>query len=121
MDVAADDSSASLDSLSFAGLVCIHDQQSDPRRAYNDKVDLDFEFVSSTNPPSLHGSSSSSSKASIESHRNRGKKERSGSRSWFGQKLFSSFVSTCRCRECHALTPTMKTQAVPQGSGIKLL
>ncbi|KAK8664715.1 hypothetical protein V6N13_084493 [Hibiscus sabdariffa] len=121
MDVAADDSSASLDSLSFAGLVCIHDQQSgsDPSRAYNDKVDLDFEFVSSTNPPSLDGSSSS--KASIGSHRNRGKKERSGSRSWFGQKLFSSFVSTCRCRECHALTPTMKTQAVPQGSGIKLL
>ncbi|KAK8524479.1 hypothetical protein V6N13_015500 [Hibiscus sabdariffa] len=114
MDVAADDSSTSLDSLSFAGLVCIHDQQSDsdPRRAYNDKVDLDFEFVSSTNPPSVDGSS----KASIETRGNQGKKER-----WFGQKLFSSFVSTCRCRECHAVTPTMKTHAVPQGSGIKLL
>ncbi|KAE8732485.1 hypothetical protein F3Y22_tig00001957pilonHSYRG00015 [Hibiscus syriacus] len=125
MDAAADDGT-SLDSLSFAGLVCIQDQlaNSHPHRAYNDKDDHEFEFISGANPPSLDSGSEMSSEnrgseAKVSRRSNRGKKERGGSRSWFGQKLLLSLVSPCR--ECHAVRPTMKTPTVPQGnSSIKL-
>ncbi|KAB2007439.1 hypothetical protein ES319_D10G030400v1 [Gossypium barbadense] len=124
MDVAADNTS--LDSLSFAGLVCIQDQQSKPppHTAYHsNKDDQEFEFISGTNPLG-------SSKVSIENHAtdhersvsrepNQGKKEQSASRSWFGQKLLLSFVSPCR--ECHAVRPTTKPHTGPQESSIKLL
>ncbi|XVE51373.1 hypothetical protein DITRI_Ditri02bG0035000 [Diplodiscus trichospermus] len=55
MDVAAD--SSSLDSLSFAGLLCIQDQQSKSpnRTGYQDNTDdQEFEFVSGTLGKSPH-------------------------------------------------------------------
>lgn len=57
MDVAADSSSPDSDSLSFAGLVCIQDQQSksSTERVYlNNKDDQEFEFVSGTPSTSPH-------------------------------------------------------------------
>ncbi|KAE8716968.1 hypothetical protein F3Y22_tig00110082pilonHSYRG00030 [Hibiscus syriacus] len=125
MDAAADDGT-SLDSLSFAGLVCIQDQlaNSHPHRAYNDIDNHEFEFFQGANPPSLDSGSELSSENSgsdpkVSRRSNRGKKECGGSRSWFGQKLLLSLVSPCR--ECHAVRPTMKTHTVPQGnSSIKL-
>ncbi|OWM91208.1 hypothetical protein CDL15_Pgr000152 [Punica granatum] len=52
VDIAAD--SSSLDSLSFAGLACIQDQQRKPSLK-NSKQDQDFEFVSTVSDP-IHNS-----------------------------------------------------------------
>lgn len=117
MDAAAD--TTSLDSLSFAGLVCIQDQQSKPppNRAYpSTKDDREFEFVSSTNPL---GSGKVSDHERVSRKPSQGKKEQSGSRSWFGQKLLQSFVSPCR--ECHAVRPTTKPHTGPQEGSVELL
>ncbi|XVF25769.1 hypothetical protein REPUB_Repub13aG0242100 [Reevesia pubescens] len=171
MDVAADGSS--LDSLSFAGLVCIQDQKSKSPidRAYqNNKDDQEFEFVSGTpgtsshclkknshpdmiisnshllplefllKPPQSQATNKpgykqerppflGSSRMPIDNHVNHTKvsresnqeaknqvKKNTASRSSFGQKLFQFQYFVSPCKECHAVTPTMKAPTAPQES-----
>lgn len=169
-DAAADNSSA--ESLSFAGLVCIQDQQSQsPNISANqiNKQDPEFEFgrtrpdLNATDPikyfpadllisddkiqpeafllqskrshlitqssqdlllaqDSLPATRSSSRRSSantsgmkvsdkpnhmVNNQENRHTAERSS----FGRRLFQTFLSPCR--QCHAITPTVKAHTVP--------
>ncbi|WRX26385.1 hypothetical protein QQP08_018872 [Theobroma cacao] len=69
---------------------------------------------SSKMPIGNHANHSKDSHRSNRKVINQVKKGSTSSRSWFGQKLFQSFVSPCR--ECHAVRPTMKAHTVPQES-----
>lgn len=169
-DAAADNSSA--ESLSFAGLVCIQDQQSQsPNISANriHKQDPEFEFgrtrpdLNATDPikyfpadllisddkiqpeafllqskrshlitqssqdvllaqDSLPATRSSSRRSSantsgmkvsdkpnhmVNNHENRHTAERPS----FGRKIFQTFLSPCR--QCRAITPTVKAHAIP--------
>ncbi|XP_021294571.1 putative E3 ubiquitin-protein ligase RING1a [Herrania umbratica] len=66
---------------------------------------------SSKMPIGNHADHSKDSHRSNRKVINQVKKGSTSSRSWFGQKLFQSFVSPCR--ECHAVRPTMKAHTVP--------
>ncbi|KAJ4703516.1 hypothetical protein OWV82_023412 [Melia azedarach] len=152
MDAIAENKST--DSLSFADLVCIKDQQSNPlpTRQLN-KQDPEFEFSPATPKSTTHNlntnsptdvlmsnsqlqrhallsqseHSESKNQPTAESHnphcvkgsqkgnhkvRNQAKKESTAKGSWFGRKLFQSFVSPCR--ECHARQPAAKAHTMPQ-------
>lgn len=163
-DAAAENSSA--ESLSFAGLVCIQDQQSQSPNISAKKInkqDPEFEFgrtrpdLNATDPikyfpadllisddkiqpeafllqskrshlitqssqDSLPATRSSSRRSSantsgmkvsdkpnhmVNNQENRHTAERSS----FGRRLFQTFLSPCR--QCHAITPTVKVHTVP--------
>ena len=169
-DAAAENSSA--ESLSFAGLVCIQDQQSQSPNISAKKInkqDPEFEFgrtrpdLNATDPikyfpadllisddkiqpeafllqskrsylitqssqdlllaqdslPATHSSSrrsnanTSGMKVSDKPNHmvNNQENRHTAERSSFGRKLFQTFLSPCR--QCHAITPTVKAHTVP--------